>query len=64
MAQLGVQEGDVIQDVNGTPTTTPDEVADALENGLSEDGGDTIRIEVARGDAVEPIYVDISPSQP
>lgn len=63
MAQLGVQEGDVIQDINGTQTATPDQVAEALQRGLSEEGGGMLRIEVERGDTVEPIYVDISPSQ-
>ena len=64
MAQLGLQEGDVVQDINGTQTTSPDQVAEALHRAVTEGSGSPIRIEVERGDTIEPIYVEVSQSAP
>lgn len=57
--KIGLKTGDVIQDINGNRTTTPDQMADALLKSITESGG-MVRIEVERGDLIEPIYVEIN----
>ncbi|MCP3879981.1 MAG: PDZ domain-containing protein, partial [Sulfitobacter sp.] len=60
--KIGLQPGDVIQDINGIQPTTPNQMADALHQAISESGG-MVRIEVERGDIIEPIYIEIDTTQ-
>ena len=61
---LGLAPGDIIQDINGTQTATPELVAEALQRGLGEENGGMLRIEVERGEVVEPVYVELGQQQP
>lgn len=57
MEQLGLKPGDVVSDINGTRITEPDQVVSAIHSALVDQG--MMRIEVERGNVIEPIYVEM-----
>lgn len=58
VAALGLQEGDVVLDVNGSDVFGPSWVEDAL---LAMDPGAALTLGVWRGDAVEELTVELPP---
>ena len=56
---LGLEQGDVIRDINGEKVTNPDEANNALQKGLDTENGGMLRIEVERDGMIESIYVEI-----
>lgn len=56
--KIGLQRGDVVQDINGTRTTSFDSMVEAIHRAVA-DSNSPLRIEVERGNVIEPIYVEI-----
>lgn len=54
---IGLQSGDVVQDINGRRISTPRDMADALAEAV-KDTAVPMRIEVERKGIIEPIYVE------
>jgi hypothetical protein len=56
--QIGLKTGDLIRNVNGRQINRPEQVVEAIQRVARGPGnGLVIRIEIQRGDNVEPIYV-------
>lgn len=58
LGQIGLEEDDVVQDINGKRITEPGQVVEEIYKAMVSPGNSMIRIEVERGDIIEPIYVE------
>ena len=59
LGQIGLEENDVVQDINGKRITVPGQVVEEIYKAMVSPGNGIIRIEVERDDIIEPIYVEI-----
>lgn len=59
LEQLGMQTGDVVQDINGQRISRPEQLAAVLHEVLAGPGNGASRIEVERNDTIEPIYIEL-----
>lgn len=59
LGQIGLEEDDVVQDINGKRIKEPGQVVEEIYKAMFRPGNGIIRIEVERDDIIEPIYVEI-----
>jgi S1-C subfamily serine protease len=58
LAQIGVEVGDIVRDVNGQPVKSTDDLLECLKNPPL--GLPTIRIERLKSDGlIDPIYIEL-----
>jgi hypothetical protein len=59
-SQIGLKNGDIIHNVNGTGISSGEQLADAVQRAVSGPGsGPILRIEVERDNKLEPVYVEM-----
>lgn len=58
-SKLGLQTGDIIRNINGTQITRAEQLAGEIYRVVTGPGNPLLRIEVERGGAVEPIYINV-----
>lgn len=60
VSRLGIKQGDVVTNVNGTAITSSEQLAEQIQDAISGLGsGMILRIEVNRDDGIEPIYINM-----